>query len=267
MVVGSIKTMIFGVYGMLGYELKNVFPNAKWIGSELNITDKSKVIHIIKSFNPDVVINAAAYTDVEECENNIEQAFCVNGWALSHIAEVCYKINSKLIHFSTDYVFDGTKKEYGESSVPNPINVYGKSKLLGELSIREHMEDFRIVRTSWLYGPNGKNFVNTILKLSTKIDTVSVVNDQFGKPTYTVDLSEKIKEIINLEPGVYHITNEGSCSWYDFACAIIQNAVPIKSEEFITKAKRPKCSVLLNTKTKPMRHWKDALREYLSHLK
>ena len=124
--------MIFGAYGMLGYELKRVFPNAKWIGSELNITDKMKVIRIVKSFNPDVVINAAAYTDVEECENNIEQAFCVNGWALSHIAEVCYKVNSILIHFSTDYVFDGSREEYVESDTPSPINAYGESKLLGD---------------------------------------------------------------------------------------------------------------------------------------
>lgn len=167
------------------------------------------------------------------------------------------------MHFSTDYVFDGSKKEYVESDLTCPINVYGESKLLGERNIIENLNDYRIIRTSWLFGLHGGNFVDTMLRLSGKMDTVSVVDDQFGKPTYTADLARKTAEIIGLAPGVYHITNERICSWYEFASAIIDNVVPCSSDEFLRKAKRPRYSVLLNTKTAPMRHWSEALFEYL----
>jgi len=264
MVVGAIKTLIIGSNGMLGSDLCKVFPDAvKLTHQDLDITDREQVIESILKIKPDVVINAAAYTNVDGCEDNKELAFQVNGYGPGYIAEACARVGAKLVHFSTDYVFDGSKKEYVESDIPNPINVYGHSKLLGEKKIIENMDDYRIVRISWLFGIHGKNFVETMLKLSGEMDTVKVVNDQFGKPTYTMDLANKIRETIELDPGIYHITNDGVCSWYEFASSIIDNLIPCTSEEFPRKAKRPKYSVLTNTKTEPMRHWREALKDYL----
>ncbi len=264
MVVGEIKTLIFGAGGMLGTELCAVFPDAvKLEHSDLDIRDREKVIETIEMNEPDVVINAAAYTAVDDCEDNREHAFEVNGAAPGYIAEGCSRTGAVLVHYSTDYIFDGSKKEYVEADPPNPINIYGSSKLMGETNIFKNMDNYRIIRTSWLYGAHGKNFVDTMLMLSEKMDKVKVVNDQFGKPTYAVDLAWKTKELVGLPAGVYHITNEGVCSWYEFASAIIKNTVPCKSDEFPRKAKRPEYSILVNTKTSPMRHWKDALAEYL----
>ena len=265
MVVGKIKTLIFGAGGMMGRELCSVFPDAIQMKHvDIDIKDRENVIESVKKNKPDVVINAAAYTAVDDCEDNKELAFEVNGKAPGYIAQACSIVGAVLIHYSTDYIFDGSKKEYKESDKPNPINVYGSSKLMGESNIIKNMKNFRIIRTSWLYGAHGKNFVDTMLRLSRELDSVKVVDDQFGKPTYASDLARKTEEIIRLVPGVYHITNEGICSWYEFASAIIDNAVPCTSEEFPRKAKRPKYSVLLNTKTSPMRHWRDALAEYLN---
>ncbi|RXA21947.1 dTDP-4-dehydrorhamnose reductase [Methanosarcina sp. MSH10X1] len=264
MVVGTIKTLIIGTSGMLGSDLCKVFPDAvKLTHRDLDIKNREQVIESILEIKPDIVINAAAYTDVDGCEDNKELAFQTNGYGPGYIAEGCAKVSAKFVHFSTDYVFDGSKKEYLETDVPDPINVYGHSKLLGEKEIIEKMHDYMIVRISWLFGVHGKNFVETVLRLSREIDTVKVVNDQFGKPTYALDLATKIKEIIELNPGIYHITNDGICSWYEFASSIIDNTVPCTSEEFPRKAKRPKYSVLVNTKTEPMRHWNEALKEYL----
>jgi len=151
------------------------------------------------------------------------------------MAQGCAISGAKLIHYSTDYVFDGSRKEYFEADAPDPINAYGQSKLMGELNIIKNMKDFRIIRTSWLFGAHGKNFVDTMLKLSKDMSAVKVVNDQFGKPTYAYDLASKTEEIIGLAPGVYHITNEGVCSWFEFASAIINNAVPCTSKEFPRK--------------------------------
>jgi dTDP-4-dehydrorhamnose reductase len=221
------------------------------------------VLDCVRKIKPDVVINAAAYTDVDGCEDKQELAFQVNGYGPGHIAEACFIVGAKLVHFSTDYVFDGSKKEYVESDIPNPVNVYGHSKLLGENKIIGNIDDYRIIRTSWLFGVHGKNFVETMLRLSREMDTVKVVKDQFGKPTYTMDLANKVKEIVELDPGIYHVTNDGICSWYEFASSIIDNVISCTSEEFPRKAKRPRYSVLVNTKTEPMRHWKEALKDYL----
>ena len=264
--MGKIKTLILGAGGMLGTDLCSVFPDAvKLTHDNIDIADKAQVIETIKRVGPDVVINVAAYTDVDGCEDedNRELAFDVNGRAPGYIAQGCSLVGAKLVHFSTDYVFDGSKQEYVESDSPCPISVYGESKLLGEKNIIENMVDYRIIRTSWLFGEHGGNFVKTMLRLSRVMDTVKVVNDQFGKPTYAADLAEKTKELIDMDSGIYHITNEGVCSWYEFASVAIPNTVPCSSEEFIRKAKRPKYSVLVNTKTDQMRHWKDALTDYL----
>jgi len=249
---------------MLGYDLQNVFPDAVAQGRSPNITDEAAISTFILKQDPDLVINAAAYTDVDGCEDNREIAFKVNGEALEYIAKACDKTGAVLVHYSTDYVFNGSREEYVESDTPSPINAYGESKLLGEKNIINCMDDYRIIRTSWLFGTHGNNFVKTMFTLSKNMDTVKVVNDQFGKPTYTKDLAQKTNDITGLASGIYHITNEGVCSWYEFAAAIIDNAVPCSSDEFVRKAKRPEYSVLVNTKTTQMRHWESALNEYLN---
>jgi len=261
--------LILGSGGMLGFDLCKVFTDAIMLDhSGLDITDKEQVINSIKKTRPDVVINAAAYTDVDGCEdeNNKELAFEINGKAPGYIAQACSDAGAILVYFSTDYVFDGSKKQYTESDIPDPVNSYGESKLMGEKSIMENMTDYRIIRTSWLFGINGENFISTMIRLSGEMDTVKVVNDQFGKPTYTADLARKTVEIIGLAPGIYHITNEGVCSWYEFAAAVIDNIAACSSDEFVRKAKRPEFSSLANTKVAPMRHWKDALDDYLNRM-
>jgi dTDP-4-dehydrorhamnose reductase len=266
MVVAAIQEMklLLGASGMLGHALGTVFPDALPLGhADLDITDRRNVREIIGREQPAVVLNAAAYTDVDGCEENRDHAFTVNGHGPGYLAAACAENGSVLVHFSTDYIFDGMKNAYREDDTPCPINAYGESKLLGEVSIRENMDDYRIIRTSWLFGPHGRNFVDTILALSRSMEVVRVVKDQIGKPTYTLDLARATSGIIPRVPGVYHITNEGECSWYDFARAFIPNAVPCTTGEFPKKAKRPAYSVLLNTKTPLLRHWREALREYL----
>lgn len=249
---------------MLGHALQKTFPTAQpCTHHDADITDEESVRRLLIHNCPDVVINAAAYTDVDGCEDNREKALLVNGYGPGYIAKACSETGAMLVHYSTDYIFDGTKKEYYENDEPDPVNVYGESKLLGEILIRKNMENYRIVRTSWLFGSHGKNFVDTILSLSRQVPEVKVVNDQIGKPTYTLDLAQKTQEILSYEPGIYHITNDGICSWYEFASAIIPNAIPCSTAEFHRRAKRPKYSVLVNTKTQPLRHWKNAVAEYI----
>ena len=268
MVVGAIKALIFGADGMLGSDLCLEFVDATpFTHSDVDITNREEVMGVIGEMVPEVVINAAAYTNVDGCETERELAFRVNGEAPGYIAEACSRIGATFVHFSTDYVFDGSKTEYVESDATNPINAYGESKLFGEREIVRHMDDYRIIRISWLFGMNGKNFVDTMLRLSGEMDVVNVVNDQFGKPTYTADLARKTQEIIDLEHGIYHVTNDGVCSWFEFASAAIDNVVPCSSVNFPTRAKRPTYSVLTNTKTAPMRHWREALEEYLKYRK
>lgn len=267
MVVAPIKAspvVIFGAFGMLGHALRQVFPEAVFKGRDLDITDDARVREFLLEVKPAIVINAAAYTDVDGCEDNQEHAFKVNGQAPGQIANACHESGSLLIHYSTDYVFNGEKEEYSESDAPDPINVYGASKLLGEQLIQENHDNFLIIRTSWLFGPHGRNFVDTMLTLSQQMERVKVVSDQFGKPTYTKDLATATASLLDREPGIYHVTNDGTCSWYDFARAIIPNAVPCSSDEFPRKAKRPKYSVLKPTRTRPLRHWREALADYLT---
>jgi dTDP-4-dehydrorhamnose reductase len=262
--INSGNIVIFGANGMLGFALQKVFPHAHCFGHrDVEISDEHAVMKIIERESPSVVINTAAYTDVDGCEDNRDHAFAVNGYGPGYIASACSDAAAVLVHYSTDYIFDGTKPEYREDDLPNPINVYGESKLLGEVLIRKNMEDYRIIRTSWLFGSHGKNFVDTILALSRQMPVVRVVHDQIGRPTYTVDLAHATPGIISRVPGIYHITNDGTCSWYEFARAFIPNAVPCSTAEFPRKAKRPAFSVLKNTKTPPLRSWKEAVAEYI----
>ena len=256
--------MILGASGMLGHALQKIFQDAIPLNHrDLDVTDKKEVMDIICENNYSLVINSAAYTQVEACEEKQELAFAVNAQGPAHIAVACKKARSALVHFSSDYVFDGTKYEYVENDIPNPLNIYGKSKFLGEVNIQKNMENYWIIRTSWLFGDHGKNFIDTILNLSKQRDTVEVVNDQFGSPTYSCDLAEKIPDILNKPPGIYHITNAGFCSWFELASEIIPNAVPCSTKEYPTKVNRPKYSVLKNTKTTPLRPWRTAVKEYL----
>jgi dTDP-4-dehydrorhamnose reductase len=265
-VVGEIKTLILGAGGLLGHELQGAFPEATGLTHrDLDITDREQVLHKIKELRPQTVINAAAYTAVDDCEGRQELAYGINGQGPGHIAEACAAVGATMVHFSTDYVFDGSRKEYVEADETNPVNVYGASKLMGEQNIARDMSDFRIIRTSWLFGAHGRNFVDTMLQLSRRTETVRVVNDQLGKPTYAADLAHKVRDIIDLPPGIYHVTNDRICSWYEFASAIIHNAVPCSSEDFPQRARRPRCSALISTKTAPLRHWREALSEYLGH--
>jgi dTDP-4-dehydrorhamnose reductase len=235
------NVLILGAGGMLGRDLATVFPGARLCGhKDLDITDEAAVKAYILDAKPDLVINAAAYTNVDGCEDEPETAFAVNGDAPGYIAAACREVGAVLVHYSTDYVFDGSKTEYVESDETNPINVYGASKLRGEQKIAENMDDYRIIRTSWLFGRHGKNFVETIRHLSQTNETVRVVTDQVGKPTYTADLARKTAEIAECPPGVYHVTNDGVCSWYEFARAFAPNVVPCTSAEFPRKARRPR---------------------------
>lgn len=272
---------------MLGSELFKIFSdgNVDIVAldkSSVDITAEPELKKIIKEINPSIIINAAAYTDVDGCEINQDLAKNVNGTAVGYIAEIAEEINAVLVHYSTDYVFDGSKKDgYAENDeLKNPVNFYGQSKLLGEKLLKENCSRHYLIRTSWLFGKNGKNFVDTILKLGKEKDELRVVNDQHGKPTYAVDLAQKTKEIVfgEYQFGTYHITNEGETTWYDFAKKAFEifksinpqekigKIFPCNSLEFVRPAKRPEYSILLNTKTPPLRHWTEALKEYINCL-
>ena len=232
----------------------------------------------ILQVKPEIVINCAAYTNVEGCESNFEQALEVNANAVREIAKNCKQIGAILIQISTDYVFDGCLLEgYKENDKTNPLNKYGITKLKAEKYIQNILEKHYIVRSSWLFGKNGKNFVRTIINLLKVKEILSVVDDQRGCPTYTEDLSKGIKELFegDYPYGIYHINNKGNCSWYRFALEIansqdfdLDKVVPVTSKEYPTAASRPKCSILLNTKHNiEMRFWKEALKAYLLKIK
>jgi len=272
-----MKVVLFGSEGMLGTELKLAFFNhdiACYDKKDLDITNYHKVYGLLERIKPDIVINSAAYTDVDGCETNIQLAISVNGIAVGNIARVCKKINAVLVYISTDYVFNGeNRRGYAEEDKPYPINVYGKSKLLGESELRKNTDKFLIIRTSWLYGKNGKNFVKTVLSIKAE-EKLSVVNDQFGCPTYAKDFAQGIAKLINdNKSGIYHLTNGGKCNWYEFAKEIIHQSgrkneiTAISSSEIHRPARRPKTSILLNTKVPSLRHWKLALKSYLDDSK
>lgn len=268
-----MKILILGSEGMLGTALMRVFPDA--IGydkNELDITDHDALHDALYEREPDFVINAAAYTNVDNAESEPALAALVNGKAPLYIAEICRDISATLVHFSTDYVFDGKNPDgYNEEDEPNPINTYGRSKLLGEKAIQENLGHYFIVRTSWLFGPNGKNFVDTMLKLGRDKKELKVTDDQIGKPTYTFDLADAVQKLIthDFSYGIYHITNEDAVSWHNFACEIFNevglkvNVKAISSDELDRPAERPLCSILKNNKFPLLRSHKSALAEYL----
>ena len=279
-----MKILITGSNGMLGHDLENVLKDKHELilttSKTLDITDKDKTMEIIKENNPDIVINSAAYTDVDGCETNQDLAYAVNGYGVENLALACREIDCPLVHVSTDYVFDGTARDpIPEDGEIGPISVYGKSKLMGEQAIQEILDKYFIVRTAWLYGINGKNFPKTMLELAENHPEITVVYDEVGTPTYTPDLAYGISELIETDfYGIYHLTNSGSCSWCEFARYIFEiagrdvNVVPVTASEFSRPAPRPSYSVLMNKKWiengfEPLRDYKEAISEYIELIK
>ncbi len=252
-----MKIALTGSNGMLGHALKNIFRDKEIIAfthDMLDIILLDDVMKKVKDAKPDFLIHTAAFTNVDQCELEPEKAFLVNGIGTRNIVMACEEINCPVIYISSDYVFDGNKgAPYEEWDSTNPINKYGLSKLLGEKFVSTLTNRFYIIRTSWLYGRSGKNFVDTIIRLLNERERIDVVNDQIGCPTYTIDVARKIMEIIGKGYGIYHITNKGSCTWYEFAVAIAtkkgykNQIIPVTSEEFKTPAKRPAYSILGST--------------------
>lgn len=280
-----MKILVTGAKGMLGTDFcsylkhNNIAP-IEWDLPEMDITDINRTIKEIIRAKPDVILHFAAYTDVDGAEINKSQAYAVNTLGTWTVVIAAKEIKTKLLYMSTDYVFDGKKESsYLESDTPNPINYYGQTKLLSEKLIRDHLKKYFIVRTSWLFGRHGKNFVSTILKLAKEKDYLEVVSDQIGSPTYTRDLCEPLYKLINTEHyGIYHLTNSGVCSRYKFACAIIKEAglnnqvLPITSDKINRPAKRPACSVLQNFNYEnlfmdSLRTWELALKDFLLELR
>lgn len=247
--------------------------------ADADVTNAAALRRAVGAAQPDTVIHLAAFTAVDECERQRETAFQVNGQGTRNVASACRDLGVPLMYISTDYVFDGSKPSpYVESDDPHPINVYGESKLEGERSVMETLDRFWIVRVSWLFGPMGKNFVRTILDRARVGAALRVVNDQVGAPTYTADLSQKIGEMIERDcpPGVYHITNQGYCSWFEFAREALRQSelggaalAPISSGESARPARRPKNSRLANARLASeglslLPAWQDALARYLA---
>ncbi|WP_413825352.1 MULTISPECIES: dTDP-4-dehydrorhamnose reductase [unclassified Methanobrevibacter] len=274
-----MRILITGASGMLGHDLQRTLKNHELIlynSKNLDITNKNLVIEKINEMKPDILINSAAYTNVDDCETNYEEAHKVNALGPKNLATVCKDLKIPLVHISTDYVFDGKKTEpLKENDNLGPQTAYGKTKLEGEQFIQKILDEYFIIRTAWLYGCEGNNFVKTMLNLSKSHNEINVVNDQIGSPTFTYDLAKGISEIIKTDKyGVYHLTNSGSCSWYEFSKEIFKLAninvkvTPVTTEEFPRPAPRPKYSVLSNDKWikqgfKPLRNYKEALKEYL----
>ena len=277
-----MKVLVTGSSGMLGSDLLNILSRKGYDTFGLDhrngdITDLKKVRKVVNEFRPDTVVHCAAYTDVVGCEKDPDKAFKVNGLGTKNMAISCQEVGASMVYISTDYVFDGEKKRpYNELDNPDPINVYGRSKLLGEYYVQHLLNRFSIIRTSWMFGRNGKNFVDTILTLFKKEDTLQIVDDQAGSPTLSKELASNVGEVIERAGnGIYHVTNSATCSWYEFATRVVQLAdlkgktvEPTDSETL----KRPKNSALENRLFRLeeyglLRPWEEALMEHLNEVK
>ena len=270
------KVLITGAKGMLGQDLSPVLEDEGFNVIEtghdaFDILNVESCKAVLEREKPDVVVHCAAYTLVDKAEEDSKMAFEINGKGSENIAKLCGELDIEMVYVSTDYVFNGEKTEpYEIDDETNPINVYGKSKLAGELAVRMYCRKSYIVRTSWLYGHYGKNFVETMIKLAENKKELKVVNDQIGCPTWTVDLAQGIANLIKdrTEYGIYHICGGEKASWYEFAKEIFKltgqkvSVEPCTSEEFKTLAKRPKFSVMNNCKS--CRNWKSALKDYIN---
>lgn len=277
----SSKVMITGAGGQLGRDLAIHLHAAghevhAFDRNRLDITDADRVQASVWKLRPDAIVHAAAYTSVDDAEAHPDLAYHVNALGTRNLAIAAEDVRAKLVYISTDYVFDGQKRTpYTEYDTPHPINQYGRSKLAGEEFVRSFSRSWYIVRVSWLYGPFGSNFVKTMLRLASEGKDLQVVNDQHGTPTYTVDVARFISSLIATSYyGIYHATNRGHCTWYDFAREIFAikgldvPIEPVPTEHHPRPAQRPAYSVLdhMNLRLErftPMRHWRDALKDYL----
>lgn len=276
-----MKVLVTGVNGQLGHDVVNELEKRgmEAVGvdiQEMDITDAASVNGVITVAAPDAVIHCAAYTAVDAAEDNEEVCRKVNAEGTQNIANVCKKLDIKMIYISTDYVFGGQgTRPWEPDDERDPQSVYGQTKYEGELAVQNTLEKYFIVRIAWVFGVNGKNFIKTMLNLSKTHDTLKVVNDQFGSPTYTYDLAKLLVDMVLTEKyGIYHATNEGICTWYEFACQIFKEAgvdvkvLPVTSEEFGAKAPRPYNSRMSKEKLvengfEKLPTWQDALKRYL----
>lgn len=289
------KIALIGAHGMLASMLQLSAPASLELHlldlPEFDITNKDQASRKLTAINPDIVINCAAFTQVDACENQGELAFRVNGEGVGNLALIAKKLDAVLIHISTDFVFSGNKTTpYVEEDAVAPLSVYGQSKLQGEQAILDSgLKKYYIIRTSWLYGPSGDNFVETIIRLAKERQELGIVADQTGTPTYTADLAGAIWQLVKLGEkdatsvpfGLYHYSNEGICTWYEFACAIVeqlraakvplevQQVSPIVTSDYPVPAKRPAYSVLSKQKIIAatgfhVSHWQESLCTYLA---
>ena len=283
--------LVTGANGQLGQSIQfiaNQYPNVQFIYTdyqELDITNFESCHTVFAKYKPQFCINTAAYTAVDKAESEAEKAHLINVIGPENLAKVCKEYNTILLHISTDFIFDGTSTQpYLETDIPNPKSVYGQTKLDGELAVQKNWEKHFIIRTSWVYSQFANNFMKTMLRLASERDSLSVVNDQIGTPTYAVDLAEVLMNIIQSsitnKPspfGIYNFSNEGVCSWYDFASAIFHqkgisiDLQPIPTSAYPTPAKRPSYSVLDKSKIKntfnlKINDWKTSLNSCLNQL-
>ncbi len=251
-----MKILITGVQGLLGHEVASVCEeqgdtvirtDINLPGMPLDITDLSAVKSVLAVTKPDWLINCAAYTNVDGCETHQDTAFELNARAPGYLARACEEHKTKLLHVSTDYVFDGKKDSpYTEEDQPDPLSVYGKSKRAGEIAVQEGVEHYLIVRTQWLFGPHGKNFVSTIVKIAREKEKISVVNDQHGSPTYSKDLAKAIRLLVDSDArGIYHVCNRGKATWFELAKKAVEmvdlptEVIPIETKDYPLPAPRP----------------------------
>ena len=283
--------LVTGANGQLGQSIQfiaNQYPNIHFIYTdyqELDITNFESCHTVFAKYKPQFCINTAAYTAVDKAESEAEKAHLINAIGPENLAKVCKEYNTILLHISTDFIFDGTSTQpYLETDIPNPKSIYGQTKLVGELAVQKNWEKHFIIRTSWVYSQFANNFMKTMLRLASERDSLSVVHDQIGTPTYAVDLAEILMNIIQSsitnKPspfGIYNFSNEGVCSWYDFAAAIFHqkgisiNLQPIPTSAYPTPAKRPSYSVLDKSKIKntfnlKINDWKASLNSCLNQL-
>lgn len=277
------KILITGANGQLGSELRNLLDERgvaydAFDSKGLDITDKQAVSAKFDALKPEVVYHCAAYTAVDNAEDEGKQAnWQVNEDGTRNVAEATKRVGAKMVYISTDYVFDGTNpNEYPVDAPTNPKNEYGKAKLAGEQAVKETLDDYYIIRTSWVFGKYGKNFVYTMLRLAKDHDKLTVVDDQFGRPTWTRTLAEFMTYLVdNDQPfGTYQLSNEGSCSWYEFASEILKDkdveVAPVTSEAYSQKAYRPRHSIMSLDKAEDtafkILSWQDALEQFLKEI-
>ncbi len=287
-----MKVLVTGSKGQLGYDVINELKkrNYDFVGvdiDEMDITDKMSVQSTLNKEKPDVVIHCAAWTavDLAEDEENKEKVYAINATGTENIAQMCKKLDCKMIYISTDYVFEGTgDRPWKPEDERKPLNYYGKTKSMGEIAVENNLEKYYIVRISWVFGINGKNFVKTMLNLGKTHESLTVVNDQIGSPTYTYDLARLLVDMAEEEKyGIYHATNESFCSWYDFACEIFRLAgkkneiykkvivMPVDSSAYPAKAKRPENSRMDKDKLtrngfEKLPTWQNALERYIENI-